>query len=842
MSSRISRCLARISPGTWYFVLAASEAVWFALVLARMAQANDCIDYVKNVKNFVGVPKGLIEDCMRTGWVQAAATGVVALAGGSAIALGISKALKGAQNGGSVVNPSQTEGGTDGGQRPNVFDPPTEEQQRMWKTQHVIWDPTTLSYRQPKPGEYPPPDNPPENPPPYQKQTPRSQVPPDCLELYDLYTKAESIVLGGDAGIQAASNLYQKALAHMLELFAKLELYLGMESGQMMEQARGLVKSAGSALRGGGAGVNAAARSGLQDIANRAAEEAQAAGEAVSTQSGLVSQLSQAALNARGEASAMAASIDALKSGLSEVSGLEADANTAHSALKDAEHAVPDAEREVEIAGNRLQRVKTNVARAKQWAVVDEEYKAAAAKQGDLQDIVDKAYANAKQVKDAEQKAMVDAKVEAALEEQVQLQSHLDHLEGQQRQLISGEQARVRQQRAHIQQQIDALNAPYQELINRAPRSGSGVYMTKDLPPAELEQYNSLKEQIHALQNQHDAVNLDLQNNPQYEALQKQIDAVKQRQAQRPSSGIRDAIEQEVANQPDSSYSTHYQTLKAQRDQAEQAVENQQTIKAAKMEEAQRLMNQIDPSYDDPRFVDPAEQDLKAKQEVLDTAKQARDAAKAKLDAAQTKLSGAQQRTAATRSQITDKEGQLKLLNDRVNSLVQQESDATKKLEGLQKIADDKRAEANRLGHAALNSVGDSSAGSETGAGTHAGINLSPPGDPLIRRNATDQSYDPFAGAAQKYKPDWAYWVEEKLRSGAEGLGDFMKRNFGVESSADVAQLVLKAREDVDNKLADLNAKTQAVNDAREDMKKLKHMLDACIQKHTFYTGDPPAQ
>lgn len=69
-----------------------------------------------------------------------------------------------------------------------------------------------------------------------------------------------------------------------------------------------------------------------------------------------------------------------------------------------------------------------------------------------------------------------------------------------------------------------------------------------------------------------------------------------------------------------------------------------------------------------------------------------------------------------------------------------------------------------------------------------------------------------------------------------------MKKNFGVESSGDVAQLLLKAREDVDNKLADLNAKQQAYKDAYTDMQKLKPRLDSCIQKHTFWTGDKPDQ
>ena len=129
--------------------------------------------------------------------------------------------------------------------RSNPWDPPPDEQKNMWLKNHVIWDPKTLSYRPPNPGEYPPPVDPPENPPPFQKQLPRDQVPPDCLDLYDAYVRCQGIAVSGDVQIEAANEAYQLAMAHLLMLFAKMEMYLGIEAGQMIEGGRAAIKGAG---------------------------------------------------------------------------------------------------------------------------------------------------------------------------------------------------------------------------------------------------------------------------------------------------------------------------------------------------------------------------------------------------------------------------------------------------------------------------------------------------------------------------------------------------------------------------------------------------------------------
>jgi hypothetical protein len=68
-------------------------AAWALLFLADVAVADDCLRYVQKVKNFVAIPKDLLEDCMRTGSVQAVVTGVLGSMGGSAIAIAISRAL-----------------------------------------------------------------------------------------------------------------------------------------------------------------------------------------------------------------------------------------------------------------------------------------------------------------------------------------------------------------------------------------------------------------------------------------------------------------------------------------------------------------------------------------------------------------------------------------------------------------------------------------------------------------------------------------------------------------------------------------------------------------------------
>ena len=68
-------------------------ALWMLVFSADAAYGDDCLQYVRRVSNFVNIPKGLLEDCMRTASVQAAVTGAIASVGGGVMATAIAKAL-----------------------------------------------------------------------------------------------------------------------------------------------------------------------------------------------------------------------------------------------------------------------------------------------------------------------------------------------------------------------------------------------------------------------------------------------------------------------------------------------------------------------------------------------------------------------------------------------------------------------------------------------------------------------------------------------------------------------------------------------------------------------------
>lgn len=71
----------------------AAGAVWMLLFVGDVAQADDCLRYVRKVQNFVQIPKDLLEDCMRTGIVQAIVTGMIGTAGGGIIAGAVINAI-----------------------------------------------------------------------------------------------------------------------------------------------------------------------------------------------------------------------------------------------------------------------------------------------------------------------------------------------------------------------------------------------------------------------------------------------------------------------------------------------------------------------------------------------------------------------------------------------------------------------------------------------------------------------------------------------------------------------------------------------------------------------------
>lgn len=124
--------------------------------------------------------------------------------------------------------------------RTNVWDPPVDEQTRKWVDDGLVWDPQTLSWRPPKPGEIPPPPDAPEKPPPYELQHPRDKVPPDCLELYDAYVKEQAKVIAMEDQIKFASEAQQDAQFKFNQLLAKFTLKLGWDVGDTVLLAVGV--------------------------------------------------------------------------------------------------------------------------------------------------------------------------------------------------------------------------------------------------------------------------------------------------------------------------------------------------------------------------------------------------------------------------------------------------------------------------------------------------------------------------------------------------------------------------------------------------------------------------
>ncbi|MBI4789244.1 MAG: hypothetical protein HY782_19600 [Chloroflexi bacterium] len=115
------------------------------------------------------------------------------------------------------------------GDKPNVWDPPEIEQQNKWEKEGLVWDPVELTWRPPRPGEIPPPEDAPEEPPPYQKQNPREKVPPDCLGYYDDYVLLQSRLIKIETEIQFASQAQWDAQFRLNQLLAKFSLKFGYD-------------------------------------------------------------------------------------------------------------------------------------------------------------------------------------------------------------------------------------------------------------------------------------------------------------------------------------------------------------------------------------------------------------------------------------------------------------------------------------------------------------------------------------------------------------------------------------------------------------------------------------
>lgn len=77
------------------FFLIGLVLAWEMIVLVVSGHADDCGRYLQNPASLVVNPRTLVEDCMRTGYGQAIATGLAAGIGGGAVANAVARRLRG---------------------------------------------------------------------------------------------------------------------------------------------------------------------------------------------------------------------------------------------------------------------------------------------------------------------------------------------------------------------------------------------------------------------------------------------------------------------------------------------------------------------------------------------------------------------------------------------------------------------------------------------------------------------------------------------------------------------------------------------------------------------------
>ncbi len=757
----------------------------------------------------------------------------------------------------------------------NPWDPSTEEQIEKWKKDHVIWDPKTLSFRPPEPGEYPPPAGPPEYrlKTPFENEHPRESIPPDCLELYDKYVKAESTAQSGASDLKRAADAYQKAQAAYNMKLQMWTLIMGAEIGQIAAGGVAGVRAAGAAAESAGAaareGIGEATRKGLREAADRAAVEAAAAETEVNNLSAEVTQLRQMSLDATAEASTASNALETLKA--SGVTKEQAAVDSASEEVQAAEKAEAEAEgdldisrkaatnarkdldgprKDVEFARNKVQRVKDNVARGKQLTVVENERKA-------LNDEYYKAFDEKVQVK-SQADALRDERVAAAQRElKLAADAATDKEAGELWMKSNDLKNEIRQ----LDQQLEGF---------RKARTGQiqpGAYDAAVARRAEL------GEELEKV-----------------EARAKELDSQGYRQS------INNKIREDVANQP---LPPEEAELRAKQQQFE-AKEQAAVQKLNENEEEQaRLRRQIDPSYDDPSYLDAAEQEQKNAEQQLhaaehdvdtledqwrknqDAAKQAHqdaDAARGKLKEANQKLNDAQQNN---QSKIDEQQAKVKQANEKVNSLAQKESDASQKL----KQAEQKKTEALQRKQDAESAYQKSVQGSDTppdagqpsgtpgpgqvaagpaapigpgtGSGQHnsivdpktgrtidVGDNYIGSGRPLVDQQTgkvvtIDTNYDPWHDqrealrkAADKLDPlgaQRAKWTQEKMAQLAQA--------FGVSSPEEAAEVLAKAKAELDSTYQAYQDQMKAYGQACDDLG-LVGMGDNWTSLHNVEPGE----
>ncbi|HJX83008.1 MAG TPA: hypothetical protein VJ723_01545, partial [Candidatus Angelobacter sp.] len=494
--------------------------------------------------------------------------------GGDAIVTAAKKAVETAlgATGGALappIKPPQVYGGsTDPGtgettpQRTNPWDPDPEEQKNRWKKDHVIWDPQTLEYRPPLPDEYPPPDGPPEyhKKTPYETDHPRDQVPPDCLDLYDKYVKAQGTAQNGASDLKSAAEAYQKAQAVYNLKLQMWTLIMGAQMGEIAAGGVAGVRGAGVAAESAGAAgtsaVRQASREGLREIADSAAVEAAAAETEVNNLTAQVTQLRQLSLDATTEASAAGQALETLKaSGVAEEQGAADSASTEVQAAEKAEaesegeldisrKGAANARKDAEAARNRFERVKEAAARNKEFDALQNEKDSIAERYQELdleQREVEK-QADAlrdkrvvpiqRQLKEAAD-AAADKEAADLWMQQNDVKNQIRELEGQQKQLGAEAVPKAQAELAQLDDQIAAIDAQQKQIISRV--SPKKTFKAGDLSGADLQEYQQLSQKMDELKSQRLRVGNDptaaSEVSDKASGLQAQIDAAKEQQA-----------------------------------------------------------------------------------------------------------------------------------------------------------------------------------------------------------------------------------------------------------------------------------------------------------------------
>jgi len=185
-----------LSEPTWRILLTGvTTAIWILVVWQVPLWANDCSLYLQNPQNFTGNMRGLIEDCMRTGYAQAVTTIILGGVGGAVIVKGVGPILKGRDD--TFTLPPDSPGG------------------------------------EKKSGETP------EGPPPISN---RENAPEQCRVLWDEYKKATEAEFQKGKDVATVNNWYDHVFSNHMQNIARVTMQLGMDAADLASAGVGGVK------------------------------------------------------------------------------------------------------------------------------------------------------------------------------------------------------------------------------------------------------------------------------------------------------------------------------------------------------------------------------------------------------------------------------------------------------------------------------------------------------------------------------------------------------------------------------------------------------------------------